>query len=135
MEVSMTSFFKHTFGVYADRRILIMGLIGFSCGIPLFLTASTLALWLKQAGLSNTKIGVLSLCALPYSVKFLWSPFIDRLKLPFLTRKLGQRRSWLLLSQILLVVNIFIISLIDATQHLPLTMLFATIIAFCAATQ
>lgn len=132
---SLKIILQKNFGVYADRRVFIMSLLGLSCGIPLLLTASTLSLWLKQAGLSNTKIGALSLCALPYTIKFVWSPFIDRLNLPFLTRHLGRRRGWLLFSQVMLILNILIISWIDPGQNLTLTMIFAGAIAFCSATQ
>src|SRR5262245_23161107 len=122
-------------GIYADRRVAIMALIGFSCGIPLFLTASTLSLWLKQVGFSNTKIGVLSLCALPYTIKFVWSPFIDRLKLPFLTQQLGRRRAWLLLSQVMLMLTICVISMVNPLEYLGVTVLLAITIAFFSATQ
>ena len=122
-------------GVYADRRMIIMAFIGYSCGIPLFLTASTLSLWLKQAGFSNTTIGVFSLCALPYTIKFIWSPFIDRLKLPILTKHFGRRRAWLLLSQVMLVATIVAISLLNPHEYLTLTIILATAIAFFSATQ
>lgn len=121
--------------IYNDRRMMVMILIGFSCGIPLFLTGSTLSLWLKELGFSNTRIGVLSLCALPYTFKFVWSPFIDRMRLPFLTKWLGRRRAWLLASQILLVGGILTMSQIVSSQSLFLTGVCAFFIAFAAATQ
>lgn len=123
------------FAPYNDRRVLIMAFIGFSCGIPLFLTASTLSLWLNQVGVSYTKIGLISWVAFPYTIKFLWSPFIDRLKIPFLTKTLGRRRSWLLLSQISLMASIFALSQTDPSQNLTLTALFAICVSFSAATQ
>lgn len=126
---------KQHLGVYADRRMVIMALIGYSCGIPLFLTSQTLSLWLKEAGFSNTTIGVFSLCALPYTIKFLWSPYIDRLKLPFLTKRFGRRRAWLLLSQVMLMSTIIAISLLNPSQYLTLTILLAIAIAFFSATQ
>ncbi|NCP62364.1 MAG: AmpG family muropeptide MFS transporter [Alphaproteobacteria bacterium] len=126
---------KGIFAPYNDRRMLIMAFIGFSCGIPLFLTASTLSLWLNQVGISYTKIGLISWVAFPYTVKFLWSPFVDRLKIPFLTKILGRRRSWLLLSQIALILSIFALSQTDPSQNLTLTALFAICVTFSAATQ
>tara|TARA_R110002095_G_scaffold94253_2_gene82027 strand:- start:2252 stop:3643 length:1392 start_codon:yes stop_codon:yes gene_type:complete len=126
---------KGIFAPYNDRRMLIMAFIGFSCGIPLFLTASTLSLWLSQVGVSYTKIGLISWVAFPYTIKFIWSPFIDRLKIPFLTKTLGRRRSWLLLSQITLIASIFALSQTDPSQNLTLTALFAICVTFSAATQ
>lgn len=123
------------FAPYNDRRMIIMALIGFSCGIPLFLTASTLSLWLNQSGISYTKIGLISWVAFPYTIKFLWSPFIDRLRIPFLTKRLGRRRSWLLLSQIFLMGSIFALSQTDPAQNLTLTALCALCVTFSAATQ
>ena len=123
------------FGPYNDRRMFIMAFIGFSCGIPLFLTASTLSLWLNASGISYTKIGLISWVAFPYTVKFLWSPFIDRLKLPFLNRKLGKRRSWLFTSQICLMLSIFALSLTNPSQNLTLTAIAGLFVTFFAATQ
>jgi PAT family beta-lactamase induction signal transducer AmpG len=122
-------------GIYADHRVGIMALIGFSCGIPLFLTASTLSLWLKQLGFSNTMIGAFSLCALPYTIKFMWAPFVDRLRLPYLTRWLGRRRAWLLLSQVMLMLSIIAISLVNPLEYLGVTIFLAVAIAFFSATQ
>jgi len=126
---------KQLVEVYAEPRILIMLAIGFSCGIPLLLTASTLALWLKQSGLSYSKIGTISLCALPYTFKFVWAPFLDHLNIPYLTNKLGRRRSWLLLSQLMLIVCIVGLSLNHPQNNLNITIMFATGIAFASATQ
>lgn len=126
---------KGIFAPYNDRRMLIMAFIGFSCGIPLFLTASTLALWLNQIGVSYTKIGLISWVAFPYTIKFIWSPFVDRLKIPLLTKTLGRRRSWLLLSQLSLILSIFALSQTDPSQNLTLTALFAICVSFSAATQ
>lgn len=126
---------KGIFAPYNDRRMVIMAFIGFSCGIPLFLTASTLSLWLNQVGVSYTKIGLISWVAFPYTVKFIWSPFVDRLKIPFLTKTLGRRRSWLLLSQLSLILSIFALSQTDPSQNLTLTALFAICVSFSAATQ
>ncbi len=112
-----------------------MAFIGFSCGIPLFLTASTLSLWLNQVGVSYTKIGLISWVAFPYTIKFLWSPFIDRVKIPFLSQFLGRRRSWLLLSQVFLILSILGLSQTNPAENLTLTALFAIGVTFSAATQ
>ena len=120
--------------IYKDPQILTMGLIGFASGLPLFLTASTLALWLKQAGVSYTNIGLMSLVALPYSIKFIWAPFIDCFKIPILN-KIGQRRSWLLFAQIILILSTYAISQTDPHDFLLPTITFAILISFAAATQ
>ncbi len=123
------------FAPYNDRRMFIMMFIGFSCGIPLFLTASTLSLWLNQEGVSYTKIGLLSWVAFPYTVKFLWSPFIDRLKIPYLTNLMGRRRSWLLLSQVFLIFSIIGLSMTTPSLSLLPTAICAMAVTFFAATQ
>ncbi len=123
------------FGPYNDRRMFIMAFIGFSCGIPLFLTASTLSLWLNSDGISLTKIGLISWVAFPYTIKFLWSPFIDRLKIPILSAWLGRRRSWLLFSQICLIASIVWLALTDPSQNLTMTAIAAMHVTFFAATQ
>jgi len=112
-----------------------LGALGFSCGIPLFLTSSTLAMWLKQVGISYTGVGVFGLVALPYTLKFVWSPFIDRMKIPWLTNKYGRRRSWLLLSQVFLIFSIIALSLLNPAENIALAAFFAVCVSFCSATQ
>ena len=80
--------------VYADRRMLAILLMGFSSGLPLALTGSTLAIWLKESNVTLTAIGLFAQVGLAYNLKFLWSPAMDRVALPVLTRRLGRRRSW-----------------------------------------
>lgn len=126
---------KKSLIVYADPRVLSIAFLGYASGIPLFLTASTLALWLKKSGVGNAHIGVLSLCSIPYALKFLWSPFIDRMRLPFLTKWLGRRRSWLFLSQGLLIIAITALSLTTPAQSMMLTGILAITISFLSATQ
>ncbi len=120
--------------IYKNPTILSMGLIGFSSGLPLFLTASTLALWLKHEGVSYTNIGLMSLVALPYSIKFLWAPFIDCVKLPIL-HHLGQRKGWLLFAQVILLCCTLAISFTDPSHNLLPTIVCAILISFAAATQ
>jgi PAT family beta-lactamase induction signal transducer AmpG len=126
---------KNSLGVYADRSVISIALLGFASGLPFFLTGSTLVLWLKSVGITNASIGVFSLCSLPYAFKFLWSPFVDRLNIPFLNLALGRRRSWLLFSQLVLILAIFGLSFTDPATSLTLTAFFAFAIAFFSATQ
>src|SRR5487761_1313742 len=97
----MRSWFA-SLGVYADPRILAILLMGFSSGLPLALTGATLSIWLKQSGISLAAIGLFAEAGLAYNLKFFWAPAMDRLTLPFLTRRLGRRRGWALLIQALL---------------------------------
>ena len=86
--------------VYRQPRLIAILLMGFSSGLPLALTASTLSFWLAEIGVSLTTIGFFSLVGISYNLKFLWSPLIDRLPIPFLTARLGRRRSWALVIQV-----------------------------------
>ena len=124
-----------TLKLYVDRRVAVIFLMGFSCGIPLLLTASTLNIWLSQRGVQYSEIGYMALTALPYTLKFLWAPFVDHLKLPFLTRWLGRRRAWLFLSQVILIISIFCLGIVEPEKKLGTTALLAFIVAFASATQ
>ena len=90
--------------IYLERRVLAILFLGFSSGLPLALTGSTLQAWLKEEDVSLTTIGVFALVGLPYVLKFLWAPLIDAVRLPVLTRALGRRRAWLVVTQGLLMV-------------------------------
>ena len=83
-----------------DPRVMRMLFLGFSAGIPLLLIFSSLSLWLREAGVERNAVTFFSWAALGYSFKFVWAPLVDRLPLPWLTRRLGRRRGWLLLSQL-----------------------------------
>lgn len=112
-----------------QKRLLIIALLGFSSGIPLFLTSSTLAIWLKELGYDYTTIGFFAIASLPYSFKFIWAPLIDRLPLPFFTRIFGRRRGWLIVSQLGLMTCLLLFSIFGPSIHL------AFLTAFTAATQ
>lgn len=123
------------FTAYADRRVLMVLLLGFSSGLPLLLTFSTLSAWLKGEGISRTAIGVFALVGTPYALKFLWSPLIDRLPLPILTRLLGRRRGWGVLIQALLIVFILGLGSTDPARQIWLTAVLAVVVAFLSASQ
>ncbi|TDR19434.1 AmpG family muropeptide MFS transporter [Marinicella litoralis] len=130
----MSETIKHLF----NPKFLHMTLFGFSAGIPYFLIFSSLSLWLDQVGVEKSAITYFSWAALGYSFKFLWSPLVDRLPIPVLTAKLGQRRSWLILIQLLIVFAICWMGFTDPAQGInALTqMAFAvTLLGFSAATQ
>src|SRR5262249_48835793 len=89
--------------VYLQRRVLIVGLLGFSGGVPIVLIGSTLQAWMKESGIDIRTIGLYGAVATAYNIKFFWSPVVDALDVPILSRLLGRRRGWLMLSQIALI--------------------------------
>ncbi|VXA58224.1 Transporter [Acinetobacter proteolyticus] len=109
---------KSSFMAFLDRRAIIMLFLGFSSGIPIFLIFSTLSFWLTEAGINRSTITMFSWAALAYSFKFIWAPLIDKLPLPYLTKKMGLRRSWLLVSQLLVICAICMMAM---TNPLPNT--------------
>lgn len=121
--------------VYLDRRVLSMLFLGFSSGLPFGVLAEPLSAWLAGAGVSKTSIGLFALVSLPYSVKFLWSPFMDCLSLPVLSRTFGRRRSWALLSQVLLLAAIAGMGLTEPAISIWWTAAFALAVAFFSASQ
>lgn len=121
--------------IYCQRRVLMVLALGFSSGIPLLLTFSTLSAWLKSQGISRTAIGLFALVGTPYALKFLWSPVIDRLDLPWLGRRLGRRRSWGLLIQSLLILSILALGATDPVQDLGRMAALAFLVAFLSASQ
>ncbi|MBV9555032.1 MAG: MFS transporter, partial [Alphaproteobacteria bacterium] len=109
--------------------------MGFSSGLPLALTFGTLSYWLAELGVSLTAIGLFGLVRASYSLKFLWSPLIDRLPIPILTRRLGRRRSWALTIQALLALAILALGLTDPKTAPALMALAAVVVAFLSASQ
>ena len=121
--------------VYARRPVLSMLFLGFSAGLPFYLVFQTLSAWLRQEGIERSTIGMLSWVGLAYSFKFLWAPIVDRMPLPFLTKWLGRRRSWLLLAQVGIVVCILNMSWSEPSAGVVYIAVWALLLAFCAATQ
>jgi PAT family beta-lactamase induction signal transducer AmpG len=121
--------------VYREPRLLAVLFMGFSSGLPLPLTLGTLSFWLAQSGVSRTTIGLFALVGISYNFKFLWSPVIDRLPLPFLTTRLGRRRSWALALQAGLALAILALGMSDPKIDAAQTALFAVIVAFLSASQ
>lgn len=120
---------------YLQIKFLIIFILGFSCGIPLPLTAATLTLWLSDHGIDRTMIGIFVAVAMPYSIKFLWAPFLDFVPIPMLSKLLGRRRSWLLSSQIILMALIFCFGFLNPSDNIALMALMAMAIAAVSATQ
>ncbi len=114
-----------------SRRMLVSGLMGFSCGLPLLLTISVLQAWMKEEGVDLTVIGLMALVGVPYTLKFLWSPLLDRFTLPFL----GRRRGWLLTAQLFLTASIAFLGLTDPAANPWLVALAAFLVTFFSASQ
>lgn len=116
---------------FASRRVFVTLLLGFSAGIPLALTGATLQAWMTQAGVSLSSIGIFSLVGLPYTVKFLWAPLLDRYSLPFL----GKRRGWLVLFQLALLIGVFCMGQTNPAANLSTMALLALLVSFFSASQ
>ena len=121
--------------VYREPRLIAVLLMGFSSGLPLALTFATLSFRMAEIGVSRTAIGLFALVGVPYSVKFLWSPVIDRLPIPLLTTQLGRRRSWALAIQPILALAILALGVVDPRSAPGLTAIAALAVAFLSASQ
>lgn len=130
----MLSYLKKIKEIYFNKRMIDMLFMGFSSGFPLPLVFGTLSFLLKDYGIAYASIGAISLVKIPYSLKWLWSPIVDNVRIPFLY-KLGRRRSWALVVQILLGISIFLMSTVNPQQNLYLMAFFAFTTSFLSATQ
>jgi len=126
---------RETLAIYAHPRVVTLLFLGFSAGLPFLLVFSTLSAWLREFGVSRTAIGFISWIGITYSIKFVWSPVVDRVPIPFLTRWLGRRRSWMLLAQSGIGLGLLAMSFCDPRIDLWWLAFFAVIVAFSSATQ
>jgi len=126
---------REVWKVYAEAATLRMLLLGFSAGLPLLLVFGTLSFWLREAGIDRTTIGYLSWVGLAYAFKWVWAPLVDRLPIPLLTRLLGRRRSWLLLSQFTIMAALVSMAMTDPRVSLMPVVWCALAVAFGSATQ
>ncbi len=122
---------------YKNPRVLAMLFLGFSAGLPLLLIFSTLSIWLREAGVDRSAVTYFSWAALGYSFKFVWAPLVDKLPLPFLQGWLGKRRSWLLLSQAMVIAAMLWMAMSDpaSVEGLQVMAFAAVLLGFSAATQ
>jgi MFS transporter, PAT family, beta-lactamase induction signal transducer AmpG len=127
--------FAETLAVYLKPRVLIVMFLGFSAGLPLALSGSTLLVWMREAGVNLGTIGLFALVGTPYTAKFLWAPLVDALDVPVLSRLLGRRRGWLLFSQLLLMVAIVFLGLCDPALSPLVVAVGALMVAAASATQ
>ena len=120
---------------YKDIRMLRILLLGAISGFPWVLIASSLSLWLKEEGLSRSTVGWAGLIFAVYAFNYLWAPIIDRIQIPILTKKLGHRRGWIVLMQIIILLSLIVWSFINPTQNLALLIAVGLVIAIASATQ
>jgi PAT family beta-lactamase induction signal transducer AmpG len=124
-----------TLAVYLKRRVLIVMFLGFSSGLPLALSGSTLLVWMTEAKVNLGTIGLFALVGTPYTIKFLWAPLIDALDVPLLSRRFGRRRGWLLLSQLLLIAAVVFLGACDPAVSPFIVAFGALLVATASATQ
>jgi hypothetical protein len=115
--------------------VLIVLFLGFSSGLPLALSGSTLLVWMREAGVDLKTIGLFALVGTPYTLKFLWAPLVDALHVPLFTRAFGRRRGWLLFSQLLLIVAILLLAMTDPARSPFYVALGALLVATMSSTQ
>ena len=126
---------REALAVYCQRRVLIVGLLGFSSGLPLVLIGSTLQAWMTQSGVDVRTIGLFAAVGIPYSIKFLWAPLVDALDIPVLSPRLGRRRGWLLFTQLWLMAATVLLGLSDPAVSAAIVALGALFVATASATQ
>ena len=127
--------FTDMLAVYSKPRVLIVLFLGFSAGLPLALSGSTLLIWMREAKVDLGTIGLFALVGTPYTIKFLWAPVVDALGVPILSSILGRRRGWLIFSQLLLMVSIAFLAFCDPAKAPWLVALGALLVATASATQ
>jgi len=135
MEIVKKQTLSETFSVYFDRRMVRILLLGIISGFPWVLIGSSLSLWLKEDGPSRSTIGWAGLIFGVYAINFLWAPLIDRIRIPWLTNKIGHRRGWIVTMQFIILVSLVLWSTIDPTANLWAVIAVGLIIAIASATQ
>ncbi len=135
MEIVKKQTLSETFSVYFDRRMVRILLLGIISGFPWVLIGSSLSLWLKEDGLSRSTIGWAGLIFGVYAINYLWAPIVDRIRIPWLTNKIGHRRGWIVTMQFIILVSLVCWSVVDPTANLGLVITIGLIIAIASATQ
>ena len=126
---------RSALAAFTNRHTLAMLALGFFSGLPLLLIFDTLSAWLRETGITLEVISFFSLVTLVYSFKFLWAPLVDRAAIPILTAKLGHRRSWMILCQLLIVLGLLLLAASDPARSLPIVALCALFVGLSSATQ
>lgn len=134
-KIALFGDFWKTTQLFFKPRIIVILLLGFSAGLPLALSFSTLSVWMAEENVSLKTIGLFSLVSLPYVLKPLWAPFFDQLPLPFFTTVLGRRRGWLLVSQLALMAAVLALGASDPITNPWHTAALALLVTFFSASQ
>lgn len=135
MEIYKKQTLAESFSVYFEKRMARILLLGVISGFPWVLIGSSLSLWLKEDGLSRSTIGWAGLIFAVYAFNYLWAPIIDRVRIPWLTRKIGHRRGWIVIMQSIILISLVCWSIIDPSTNLALVITIGLIIAVASATQ
>ena len=135
MEIYKKNTISESFSIYFDRRMIKILLLGSISGFPWVIIGSSLSLWLKEDGLSRSTIGWAGLIFAVYAFNYLWAPIIDRIRIPWLTDKVGHRRGWIISMQAIILISLICWSLINPTTNLALVISIGLIIAIASATQ
>ena len=135
MEIYKKQSLSETFKVYFDKRMIKILLLGAISGFPWVIIGSSLSLWLKEDGLSRSTIGWAGLIFAVYAFNYLWAPIIDRIRIPWLTNKVGHRRAWIMSMQMIILISLVSWSLINPTANLAIVITIGLIIAIASATQ
>jgi MFS transporter, PAT family, beta-lactamase induction signal transducer AmpG len=135
MEIYKKESLSKSFSVYLDRRMIKILLLGAISGFPWVIIGSSLSLWLKEDGLSRSTVGWAGLIFAVYAFNYLWAPLIDRIRIPWLTNKIGHRRGWIVTMQTVILISLVCWSLINPTANLALVISIGLIIAVASATQ
>ena len=135
MEIYKKQSLSETFKVYFDNRMIKILLLGAISGFPWVIIGSSLSLWLKEDGLSRSTIGWAGLIFAVYAFNYLWAPIIDRIRIPWLTKKVGHRRGWIITMQAIILISLVCWSLINPTTNLALVISVGLVIAIASATQ
>ena len=135
MEIYKKQTVSETFAVYFEKRMARILLLGIISGFPWVIIGSSLSLWLKEDGLSRSTIGWAGLIFAVYAFNYLWAPLVDRIQIPILTKKIGHRRGWIVLMQLIILLSLIMWSVINPTENLALVITVGLIIAIASATQ
>ena len=135
MDIYKKQTLSETFKVYFDQRMIKILLLGAISGFPWVIIGSSLSLWLQEDGLSRSTIGWAGLIFAVYAFNYLWAPIIDRVRVPWLTKKVGHRRGWIIVMQTVILLSLISWSLINPTANLTLVISIGLIIAIASATQ
>ena len=135
MEIYKKQSLSESFSIYFEKRMAKIVLLGIISGFPWVLIGSGLSLWLKEEGLSRSTIGWAGLIFSVYAFNYLWAPVVDRIRIPWLTNKIGHRRAWIVSMQLIILISLISWSLLSPTANLSLVIAVGLIIAIASATQ